>query len=275
MFLRLRDCDTGTYFIVDTTAGKVCADLGNRGSVGWAGEPDATLASGALESARRYEECFARAVPGTDTPDRKFHVRGPLTQAEQAALAQGREVATERPALQLHLDFFDPDLDGWISWSENYGGWRGLGFSRLAALLKAFLSALLFGQLGATRFMAIDITRLTPKRYASTGIFEAQGGIDNARLQMYLAEFDAAPGERLSFEQTIALLQKHSPDGIVSRSQFRSLFDVCRRLNGNAEVITKAQFRGLFDGSLLWHAASMTNNAGRRAPWLQPSADLR
>ena len=63
--------------------------------------------------------------------------------------------------------------------------------------------------------------------------------------------------------------------GLVSRGQFRSLFAVCRRMNGEREFITREQFIGLFDGSLLWRAASMTNSAGRRAPWLQPAAHLR
>jgi len=276
MLLRLRERDTGTSFIVDTVAEKVCADLSGQGSVGWASEPDPGLTSRVLASARQYAACYARAVPGTDTPDGQFHVRGPLTQAEQATLAAGGEVATERPPLQLHLDFFDADLDGWITLPESYRAWRALGFSTVAALAKTFLSALVFGRFvaGGPRFMAIDITRLTRRRYASTGIFERDGGIDEARLQVCLREFDNAPGGRLSFEETIALLDRVSQPGTVSHSQFRSLFAVCRRLNGNADVITKVQFLGLFDSSLLWRVASMTDSTGRRAGWLQPVAGL-
>jgi len=274
MLLRLRECDTGTSFVVDTLAGRVCADSSGRGGAGWADEPDPELVSHVLASARQYAQCYARAVPGTYTPDLAFQVRGPLTQAEQATLAAGGAVASERPPLQLHLDFFDADLDGWITLSEGYRAWRALGFSTLAALLKTVLSALVFGQFvaGWPRLLAIDITRLTRRRYASTGIFLQDGSIDAARLQSCLSRFDAALGRRLSFDETIALLDSVSQPGAISHSQFRSLFAVCRRLNGNVDVINKAQFIGLFDSSLLWRVASMTGSTGRRAPWLQPAA---
>lgn len=266
MHIRLRDCATRTYFVVDTTARTVYADLKERGAVGRGDEPDAALVERALASASDYAQYFARAVPGTKTPDGKFFVRGPLTQAERAALEAGGDVPTERPALHLHLDFFDPDLDGRITLGENYRAWRGLGFSRFGAAVKTVFSALFFG------WPTIEIGRIGAKRYASTGIFDRQGGIDEARLAPYLGEFDDAGGE-LSFEQVFDLLQRHSPKGVVSRLQFRSLFAVCKRQNGNREVITKAQFTGLFDGSLLWQAASTPNDAGRRARWLQPASD--
>jgi hypothetical protein len=266
MHIRLRDCATRTYFVVDTTARTVYADLKERGAVRRGDEPDAALAERALESAAHYAEYFARAVPGTQTPDGKFFVRGPLTQAERAALGAGADVPTERSALQLHLDFFDADLDGRITLRENYRAWRGLGFSALGAAVKALFSALFFGR------PTIEIGRISAKRYASTGIFDPRGGIDQARLAPYLAQFDAAGGE-VSFEQVVDLLKRHSPGGTVSRLQFGSLFAVCKRQNGNRKVITKAQFTGLFDGSLLWQAASMPNRAGRRARWLQPASD--
>jgi len=266
MHIRLRDCATRTYFLVDTTARTVYADLNERGAASRADEPDAALAERALASASDYAEYFARAVPGTKTPDGKYFVRGPLTQAERAALEAGGDVPTERPALQLHLDFFDPDLDGRITLGENYRAWRGLGFSRFGAAVKMLFSALFFG------WPTIEIGRIGARRCASTGIFDRQGGIDEARLAPYLAEFDAAGGE-LSFQQVFDLLERHSPKGVVSRLQFGSLFAVCKRQNGNRDVITKTQFTGLFDGSLLWQVASTPNSAGRRARWLQPASD--
>jgi hypothetical protein len=266
MHLRLRSCDTATYFIVDTKTRAVYADLEERGAVNRGNAPDAGLAERALQSACDYAEYFVRAVPGTITPDGRFFVRGPLTQAERADLQAGGEVPTERPALLLHLDFFDAELEGRITLSENYHGWRALGFSWRAAALKAFFSALFFG------WPTIEVGRIGAKRYTSTGIFDRHGRIDEARLAPYLAEFDAAGGE-MSFEQVRDLLKRRSPNGVVSKLQFGSLFEVCKRQNGNREVITEVQFIGLFDGSLLWQAASMPNNAGRRARWLQPAPD--
>jgi hypothetical protein len=266
MQIRLRDCETRTYFVVDTTARTVCADLEDRGRVSLADRADAGLAERAHASASEYAEYFVRAIPGIRTPDRKFFVRGALTQAEAAEFAAGREVTTERAPLLLHLDFFDSDLGGRITLAENYRGWRGLGFSRFAAALKVLLSALFFG--GPT----IRIDRIRSQRYAGSGMFDRKGAIDEARLAPYLHEFDAAGGE-LSFEQVFAALDRYSTAGMVSRGQFRSLFALCKRLNANRSVITRVQFVGLFDGSLLWRAASMTDNAGRRARWLQPASN--
>jgi hypothetical protein len=245
MFLRLRHLESGKYFVIDVASGTVYAG-------------DFALAERALASAREYAKRFARAVPGNLTLDGAFEVRGPVTRAEQAELAAGRPIPQERTALQLHLDFFDLDLDGSIALAESFAGWRGLGFALFPALLKTALSAIFFGRAARRRYSG------------TTGIFDAQGRIDGARLREYLAEFHAAGGS-LSFEDTIALLNRKSARGFVSRRQFGSLFEVCRRLN-NAEIITQAQFKALFDGSLLWRAASMTNRAGRRARWLQPAA---
>jgi Caleosin related protein len=252
MQIRLRDCHTGTYCVVDTNERKVYGD-------GLA--PD--LVERALASASDYMGYFVRPVPGTATPDGKFLVRGGLNQGEVAALAAGRQVRPERTALELHLDFFDLDGDGTITLAENYRGWRALGFSRFAAALKAFFAALFFG-------FRIDIDLIARRR--SSGIFRKDGGIDQDRLAAFIAEFDAGGGGELGFEQVRAALKKHSTGGIVSRGQFSSLFAVCKRMNGGRSVITKAQFVGLFDGSLLWLAASMTDNAGRRARWLQSAS---
>jgi hypothetical protein len=260
MDIRLRDCDTGTYYLVDTKARMVCANLEEVPRVSRANAVSGALAERALVAATEYEEYFVRAVPGTRTPDGKFFVRGGLTRAEAAALANGRDVQAERTALELHLDFFDADGDGSITFMENYRGWRALGFTRLAAARKAFFAAIFFG-------LRIDIDRIAGKRYPSSGIFRPGGGMDEGRLAPYLAEFDHAGGE-LSFAQVRSALERNADPGAVSRGQFRSLFAVCRRMNAGRDALTRAQFVGLFDGSLLWLAASMTNNAGRRARWL-------
>jgi hypothetical protein len=260
--LRLRDCTTQTYFVVDMEARQVYVDRAERGSIGPEDKISGDIAERVLDSACGYQKLFARPVPGNRTPDDKFEVRGCLTRSERAAFAAGHSVPAERAALLLHLDFFDRDLDGKISLAENYRGWRCLGFPKLAALGKAALSAALFGKVLAK--FAVDIERIGAKRYAhNTGLYDNAGRIDQARLAEYLAFFDAK-GEPLTFDETLTLLRKLSAPGFISRSQFRSLFSVCKRLNKGAKVVTKAQFRGLFDGSLLWLAAATTNDAGRR-----------
>ena len=72
MQVRLRDGDTGTYYVVDTAARTVCANLEERPRVSRADAVAGALAERALAAATEYEEYFARAVPGTRTPDGKF-----------------------------------------------------------------------------------------------------------------------------------------------------------------------------------------------------------
>ena len=258
--MRLRDSDTGTYYVVATAARTVCANLEERPRVSRADAVDGALAERALAAATEYEEYFARAVPGTCTPDGKFLVRGGLTRAEVATLAAGRDVPAERTALELHLDFFDADGDGAITLAENYRGWRALGFPRFKAALKVLFAVIVFG-------FRIDIEGIANRRYASSGVFRPGGGIDELRLAPYLAEFKDA-GDELGFAQVLAALERNADAGMVSRAQFRSLFAVCKRMNAGRDVVTKAQFVGLFDGSLFWQAASMTDRAGRRARFL-------
>jgi hypothetical protein len=246
MHIRLCEPTTRSRLIVDTSARKV-----------YGSGIEADLAERGLAAACEYAEYFVRAIPGTTSLDGKLIVRGGVTRAEAAALAAGREVPVERTALELHLDFFDADGDGRITLAENYRGWRALGFSRIGAGLKMFFAALFFG-------FRIDIERIANRRYASSAVFARDGGLDEKRLAPYLAEFDDAGGE-LSFAQVLKALERHSDPGMVSRGQFRSLFAVCRRMNAGRDTVTKAQFVALFDGSLLWQAASMTNSAGQRA----------
>jgi hypothetical protein len=265
MQVRLRDSETGTHYVVDTAARTVCASLEERPRVSRADALAGALAERALAAATEYEEYFARAVPGTRTPDGKFLVRGGLKRAEAAALAAGRDVPAERTALELHLDFFDADGDGTITLAENYRGWRALGFSRFRAVLKALFAALVFG-------FRIDIEGIANRRYASSGVFRPGGGIDELRLAPYLAEFKDA-GDELGFAQVLAALERNADPGMVSRAQFRSLFAVCKRMNAGRDVVTRAQFVGLFDGSLFWQTASMTDHAGHRARLLRQAVE--
>jgi hypothetical protein len=261
MLMRLRARDSGTRFIVDTRSAGVYADPDEGGWIGAANRVDLDLGERVLKSVLEYLEYFA-PLPGNATPDGKLEVRGALSRTEERAFADGQRVASERPALLLHLDFFDRDLDGRITLAESYAAWRALGFPVLRASWKTLLSALVFGRWRGG--FAIEVDRIGERRYArSSGIFDRAGRIDTARLGACLAAF-GANGE-LSFDAVIALLERCGADGKVSRTQFRSLFEVCARLNGGRQVVTAAQFRGLFDGSLLWLAACTPDNAGRRA----------
>ncbi len=259
---RLLERATQTSYVVDTARGEVFADLDDDGQIS-AGERVAGAAAQRVSAAAAsVTELFEYPVPGNTTPDGAYEVRGPLTRKECATLRQGGAVDAERPALKLHLDYFDQDLDGKMTVSENIRGWKQLGFPPAKATVKAVVSALVFGK--PLQGFAVDVDRIGAKRYAnSTGIYDKQGRIAQARLGEFLAEFDKVGG-RMGFEQVVELLSSKNATGKVSSGQFRSLFAVCEMLNKGEKVVTTAQFKGLFDGSLLWTAAAMTNEEGKR-----------
>ena len=256
--LRLRECVTGEFFIVDLAAGCVYGRTTPQAHVERENEIRGEAALPIVQSALRYHAISQLAIPGDKTPDGRFEVRGPLSRKEREHFHAGGSVPAERAALLLHLDFFDRDLDGRIGLFENYRGWRRLGFGRLTAARKTALSAALFGW--ASGF-AIYVDRLQAKRFGgNTGIYHASGSINPLRLDQYCAEF-RVKGGKLDFDEVIALLRRNAASGFVSARQFKSLFEVCQRLNNGARVVTEAQFRGLFDGSLLWAAESTTSRS--------------
>jgi hypothetical protein len=256
--LRLRECATGELFIVDLAAACVYGRAAPKANVDRGNEIRGEAASPILQSALTYHATSELAVPGRKTPDGRFEVRGPLSRKEREHFHAGRGVPAERAPLLLHLDFFDRDLDGRIGLFENYRGWRRLGYGRLAAARKTAFSAALFGW--ASGF-SIYVDRLQGKRFAgNTGIYDASGSINHLRLDQYCAEFRAKGGQ-LDFDEVMALLRRNAASGFVSARQFKSLFEVCQRLNNGARVVTEAQFRGLFDGSLLWAAESRTSRS--------------
>ena len=251
--LRLRDEGTGVSYIADLAANRVYAAMRGERKIARENAIQGEVARRVLRSARGYHAFSEFAAPGDWTPDGYFEVRGALTRCERDHFHEGRDIPVERPALLLHLDFFDRDDDGRITLAENYRGWRRLRFGRLASAFKALASGYLFG--GIMQRLTVDIERIAAKRRPdNTGIYDKHGNLDRAYLEKYCAHFRSSNG-RLTFEEVMALLRCYST-GPVSVRQFRSLFSVCRRMNRGERIVTEAQFRGLFDGSLLWKASS-------------------
>ena len=213
-----------------------------------------------------FDDYFVAPYSGIATNDGRFVSRGRLNSQEAAKLAAGEGIPGRRPALKEHLDFFDPDpADGMITLRKNLRGWRALGFGWFRSVLQTLLSSLLFGHI-ADRF-AIDIERINEKRKgSSTGIYDANGEVDSKRLAVFLTDFDraAAQSGTLAIPQDEAktIIDRHSKLGMVSSGQFRSLFEVCERVN-DGKTITREQFHMLFEGSLLVYAASVPERDGR------------
>jgi peroxygenase len=258
--LRLFDRRAQRAVLVDAASRRAWADHDRDGRF----EDGESLTGEALEEALRaaaqIERLFMAPIPGATTLDGTFEVWGVASPSEMQALTRGGSIEAQRSKLAQHLDFFDVDRDGKISVSETFRGFRSVGVGLLASFVKALAVAVLFGKLRDG--FAVDIDAIGATRYPSpTGIYDRNGHLDEAKLAEFLAEF-ARRGGALSNDELMTHLEKKGI-GTVSKRQFQSLVSVCTVINGT-QTVTAQQFRALFDGTLLWQAASLTDHRGQR-----------
>jgi hypothetical protein len=286
--LRLRHHPTGQCLVVSD--GQVYADVNGDGRID-IGErlpgphngtsPEAVIA--AVESLTKFYELAYSA--GTPAPGNGDFISDGLLNAAEMREFKANGVRSARNILERHLAFFDLDTgDGIIGIRENWRAWRRLGYGRLRAFVGVAGSALVFGRLRSG--FSIDISRIGSKRRKRvTGIYSPTGEINQPLLDECLAKFKGHKNARrqdgaIPQHDALAIVadaaSKNGGLGAVSTRQFKSLFDLCTRLNQGQKVITADQFRRLFDGSLLYAAASLPASNGRLrlpatiAPLAQP-----
>ncbi len=152
-----------------------------------------------------------------------------------------------RTRLQAHLDFFDNNGDGVVSFGENRAGWQRLGFTSLQATIKALTSSLIFG-----RGFSIDIARILQRRQAGTsGVYDGSGELDRQKLHPYLDAFKNGPLSQDAFRKVI---DAHAHLGTVANGQFKSFFQLCEKVNGS-KTVTLEQLTQLYDGTLFEQTA--------------------
>ena len=219
-------------------------------------------------AAKFFHEYFLAPFSGISTSDGRFVSRGRLNSREAAKFNSGEGIPGRRAELEEHLGFFDHSpADGVITLRENFMAWRALGYAPLAAGWQALLAGVIFGRI--RDWLAIDIARIGEKRSPSedrTRIYDDAGELDAAWLKLFLDDFDEAAraARTLAIPQDTALeiIQRYARPGAVSRSQFRTLFKICTRMNYGA-TITREQFQALFEGTFLVMAASLPGRDGR------------
>lgn len=255
--LRLTKPATREAFLVNLDRGTVFAPTPER-TFGLAQPLQGPAADQALTAARELAKAPQGPHAGAWTSDETFMSGGVVNSRELQAFDGGTGIPLARTALAKHLDFFDQGgahgdrtPNGYITPRENFAGWKSLQNKTPVALVKAALSSLVFGN--PKKGFAIDIERIAARRpKESTHIFDAEQLIDTAKLAEYRAAFDAAGGT-LSTDKVLQLVKDKSHAGTVSQGQFRSLFELCEKLNGN-KTVTGAQFEEFYEGSLLWDA---------------------
>lgn len=117
-----------------------------------------------------------RPRPGRSLPNRAASTR--------AAPEPGSEPnAGSRTALQKHVDFFDSNQDGLITFSETYDGLRRLGID---VVRSAAFAAIINGVLGPMTSRTLTLTIDTPAS-SEPGIKATPGSTTNTDISHFLA----------------------------------------------------------------------------------------
>jgi hypothetical protein len=264
MALRLHDRQTNTHVIVQ--GDHVYADVDGDRKIGKGDEVGASalgLRHGALVEAARYIDQFCDSrVPGVTNADGSIVSGATLNTVEQEEFESRKGTAEQRGHLAHHLSFFDGRNRGAINLGENYRGWRNLGFGLLRALVQTVVSAAVFGWRHGGTIVIAEIGRDRPS--GATGIYGQDGNIDEEKWARFRAAFErVARGGILTEDEARAVLAEQVTLGFVPKGQFRSLFRVCENMN-RTKTITIDEIRWLYDASLFYRAASMTDDGGRR-----------
>jgi len=262
--IRLHDVITNRHVIVDD--GRVCADLNGDGRIAKSEEVGAEVLGlrhdALIRAARDIERVCDTRVPGVAGTDPSVVSGATLSAAEWQEFQSARGTPVVRSPLEQHLAFFDRRNSGRISLADNYWGWRRLGFGVFKSLVQAIGSAVVFGSRHGGTIVIAEINSTRPSR--PTGIYDRDGGIDEMRWARFRGAFEQhAKDEVLAQQQARAVLEQQASLGRVPRRQFESLFAVCEKMN-RSKTITIQEIRWLYDGSLLYRAASMTDDSGRR-----------
>jgi peroxygenase len=215
-----------------------------------------------IEATRFIERFCDTRVPGITNADGTIVSGARLNATEQLDFESGDGTPETRTRLFEHLSFFDQKNSGTVSPGDNYRGWRSLGFGVFKSLQLAAGSAAVFGRRHGGTVIIAEIGTSRPS--GATGIYDRDGNIDEARWAQFRAAFErTARSGVLTQDDAKAVLAEQVTLGTVPRRQFGSLYAVCEKMNGT-KTITIDQMRSLYDGSLLYRAASLTDDSGRR-----------
>ncbi len=215
-----------------------------------------------VEAAAYFVRYFDIHAPGAVNQDGSVACGGALDAVERAEFESAAGTPEHRTRLAEHVAFFDRRHRGRISPGDGYRGWRALRFGVVGALVQAAASALVFGWRHGGTIVIADLGRSRPS--SPTGIYDRDGQIDQARWAQFRKAFErAAVDGRLSERQARSVIAAEVTLGRIPRRQFESLYRVCWTMNGG-KTITIDQIRWLYDGSLLYRAASHADETGRR-----------
>ncbi|MFO0728888.1 MAG: caleosin family protein [Myxococcota bacterium] len=254
----MRDLSTNQNVIV--SGGKVYADKNGDGKIQKSEEINTPRKAALVEAADYISTYFEPRALGPMSQDRSIESKGSLNQVELKEF-EGAGTDVNRNKLLEHLAYFDSNGDGKISLRENFGSWKSLRYGLLKSVTLTAGSAVFFGLMAGTG-LTIHLDKL-PRPKGSTGIYGKDGNLNPEKFEFFMKAFEAKADETgvMTQDQAKAVIAKQIDLGMVPKRQFGSFYDLCEKMN-NGKTVTVDQVRWLYDGSLMWRAASMTGHDG-------------
>ncbi len=268
--LRVDHAPTGQSFIVDLTEREVRADLDRDGRIQsrevLRTDPEGVSLKEILAAAEAIRAENDIPWPGASAAAHPEFVSGfRLDQDEVNRLKKYKGdkddlgVAPKLTDLQVHTLMFNllKRTSDTSTFGENHAGWKIFEKTGLRALFQTMGSIAMFGNIfkGSISLRTSDMASRRPSK--STGIFGADGNLDQAKLDSYrgmISEMAAQyPNGAIPEADFLAKLKEKDAVSFLSKAQWKSLFRLFERMYGKPEM-TPANFDDFYSNKLFIEA---------------------
>jgi peroxygenase len=201
----------------------------------------------------------------------KGHVKKSKADAEPKEEGRKRGSAPNsgsRTTLQKHVDFFDSDRDGKITFLETYQGLRRLGFGAARSVVfGGVINAALGSSTSRTPSLTVDADHINAGKHASdTGVYDQKGHFVQRRFDRLFARYDEDEDGALDREELARLFEGNRTDllgHLGSMAEFGLLLYLAGEDQKGRKVLTRQRLKRFYDGSLFYQLADEV--AARRA----------
>ena len=176
-----------------------------------------------------------------------------------------------RTALQKHVDFFDSNHDGRITFMETYEGLRRLGVGALRSLTFAsVINAALGPATSRGLTLTIDTARIELARHGSdTGVYDKIGRFAPARFRALFARYDVKGDGALGARELARMFSRNRTDvlgHLGSVAEFSLLLELAGEKLGRRRVLTRERLEHFYNGSLFYKLAEEAKTAHSGTP---------